>query len=41
MDADEALEFGDRLALLTQVQIGVDAGLDGLQPHLGQPRDLP
>ena len=37
---DEALKFGDHLGLAAQVHVGVDACLQGLQPHLGQPGDF-
>jgi hypothetical protein len=36
----QALEFADEVALVSRVEIGGDAVLDGGQPQLGEPRDL-
>ena len=38
---DQAPQLGDHVRVTPQVQVGVDACFQCLQPHLGQTRDLP
>jgi hypothetical protein len=38
---DQAPQLGDHVGMTPQVQVGVDACFQCLQPHLGQTGDLP
>lgn len=41
MRGGQVLQLGDRLGVTGQVQVGIDAGFQGLQPQLGYPWHLP